>query len=247
MDVLAKISEKPSDWPNHLHAVLWADRITTRQSTGYPPFYLVYGWDCVLPIEISTLSWATTDWEQIKTTADLLFERAKQLERRESELEKAEAALLRSRMKNKAYFDANRRARPRSQNIVVGDLVLLHNTRLVKQHTDKFEDRWLGPYRVTAITALGTYKLAELDGTPMTSTATSDRVKKFYPRDPSIYREKSRISAPSADLNQADAGGGESEGEEEEEEEQIDEGDEELEGIVKRTEPKKDWTWWVEI
>jgi hypothetical protein len=40
-------------------------------------------------------------------------------------------------------------------------------------------------------------------------------------------------------------GGGESE--EEEEEEQIDEGDEELEGIVKRTEPKKDWTWWVEI
>ena len=60
VDALAKLtasSGKPGTWPQYLAAVSWADRITVRKSTGMTPFRVVFGQDCVLPVEISTESW----------------------------------------------------------------------------------------------------------------------------------------------------------------------------------------------
>ena len=51
VDVLVNLGGK---WTRHLSSVLWADRITTRRSTGYTPFQLVYGQECVLPVELDT-------------------------------------------------------------------------------------------------------------------------------------------------------------------------------------------------
>jgi hypothetical protein len=56
VDALQKISTTPWDWPNHLHWVLWAERISTRRSTGKAPFKLVFGCQCVLPVEMRLAS-----------------------------------------------------------------------------------------------------------------------------------------------------------------------------------------------
>ena len=45
-------SASPSEWPNFLSAILWADRTTVRKSTGFKPVQLVYGRQCLLPIEL---------------------------------------------------------------------------------------------------------------------------------------------------------------------------------------------------
>ena len=56
VDVLAKLtapSGKPGNWPAHLAAVSWVDRITVRKSTGMTPYRVVFGQECFLPVEIA--------------------------------------------------------------------------------------------------------------------------------------------------------------------------------------------------
>ena len=64
-------SGKPGNWPAHLAAVSWADRITVRKSTGMTPYRVVFGQECLLPVEIAMESWCavvlvwrriTSDW-----------------------------------------------------------------------------------------------------------------------------------------------------------------------------------------
>ena len=61
------------------------------------------------------------------------------------------------------WFDKHRRLRPETAIINIGDLVLLHDTKLDNQHTDKLTDRWGGPYKVLRILDGGTHVLTELD------------------------------------------------------------------------------------
>jgi len=98
----------------------------------------------------------------VKTTAELLAVRARQLERREEDIEEAPENVRKSRLRNKAYFDKNRRERV--QTIEIGDMVLLYNSLLEKQWSQKLKNKWLGPYKIREIGETGTYLLNELDG-----------------------------------------------------------------------------------
>jgi hypothetical protein len=72
---LAKYSKKPGDWVEHLALALWADRISVRRSTGYSAFELVYGRECLLPVELSVMSWSLIDWDSVKDRDDLILAR----------------------------------------------------------------------------------------------------------------------------------------------------------------------------
>jgi len=104
VDGLAKLGPK---WVKNLPLVLWADRITTRVSMGFTPYRLVFGQDCILPIELTAVSWATVNWNRIKTRAELLAVQARQLERKEQDVRKGQENIRKSRLRNKAYFDKN--------------------------------------------------------------------------------------------------------------------------------------------
>ena len=56
----------------NLLLVVLADCITTCASTGFAPYELVFGQDCVLPIELKVASWAVIAWEKVRTLEDLL-------------------------------------------------------------------------------------------------------------------------------------------------------------------------------
>ena len=49
--------------------------------------------------------------------------------------------LKKSRLSNKAWFDKNNRLRPETVIIYENDLVLLHNTKLDNQYTNKLADK----------------------------------------------------------------------------------------------------------
>lgn len=53
MNKLKKISKRLRDWPNHLHTVLWADRVTTLRSSARVPFDLVFSCQYILPVDVS--------------------------------------------------------------------------------------------------------------------------------------------------------------------------------------------------
>jgi len=161
--------------------ILWADRITTRASTGFTPYRLVFGQDCIVPIELTAASWATVNWNRIKTRAELLAARARQLERKEEDVREAQENIRKSRLRNKGYFDKNRCERV--DQIEVRDLVLLYNSIRDKQWSQKLSNKWLAPYRIGQIAQdRGTYLLEELDGLKLEGIFTGDHVRRFHLR-----------------------------------------------------------------
>jgi hypothetical protein len=175
-------------WSRYLSLAMWADRITVRRTTGYSAFELVYGRECLLPIQLAVNSWNLVDWDVVKDDESLILARMEQLDERK--LMEAEAArnLQRSRIQNKAYFDSIRRIRPPSQALKKGDLVvaarfpkLLLGERLSRE--DKLDDRWEGPYRIRDEVEDSTYYLLEeLSGVPLKRKFAGNQLKKYFVR-----------------------------------------------------------------
>jgi hypothetical protein len=97
--------------------MLWPDRTTHRASTGLTPYEIEHLDRAVLPIELEAPTWNVLPWEEVRDTADLLAVRARQLERREEDLEEARLHLQRVRESNKDYFDENHRLRAEDFNV----------------------------------------------------------------------------------------------------------------------------------
>ena len=79
------------------------------------------------------------------------------------DVDSAIAEIKKSRLANKAWFDKKKRLRPEMAPINKGNLILLHDTRLHNQHTDKLADRWGGPFLVHKVLEGGAYILSEID------------------------------------------------------------------------------------
>jgi hypothetical protein len=67
--------DKPTKWLEYLPLVLWVDRVSVRRSIGYSVFILLYGRDCILPIDFAVSSWSMIDWIEIRDREDLLIVR----------------------------------------------------------------------------------------------------------------------------------------------------------------------------
>ena len=80
MNILKKVvGENKKSWDNKIKYIVWADRITTKTSTGKTPFELVYGLEAKLPmnLQIPILRFAqqyTTDAEAIQGRINQLIE-----------------------------------------------------------------------------------------------------------------------------------------------------------------------------
>ena len=99
VDALSKMSDGGStNWVWNLPAVLWADRSTVRTSTGLTPYYINCGSKPVLFIELEIPTWRILSWSKVHSTADLLAMRARQLQRRDEDLEEATLHLQRMRL-----------------------------------------------------------------------------------------------------------------------------------------------------
>lgn len=84
IDALAKMGPQ---WVQYLPAVVLVDWVTTRHSTSYAPYKLVFGQDCMLPVEMEAVTWAMIDWKRVQSREQLLAGRARQFERRQDDLE----------------------------------------------------------------------------------------------------------------------------------------------------------------
>ena len=52
-DSLVKVlDENPRDWPYMIEGVLFAHRVSRHASTKFSPFFLLYNWKPILPIDI---------------------------------------------------------------------------------------------------------------------------------------------------------------------------------------------------
>jgi len=102
--------QQPNTWVQYLPLALWADRISVRRTTGYSAFELLYGRNCLLPIDLSLPSWSVVDWEgEVTDRESLLGARMRQLDQRNLWEAQASTNLKNSRLTNKSQFDNNKR------------------------------------------------------------------------------------------------------------------------------------------
>jgi hypothetical protein len=153
-------------WDDFVYAALWASRIRVHSTTGFSPYYLVYGREPRLPGDVLRPYITKEMLLDKRTVADLTS--------RELELLGQHRAAAEFRLKAMGEADKQRwDAKIKPTSFEIGDMVML-------THEGKFglEPRYKGPYIVTKVFPdFGTYQLETIAGEPLQSLVHVDRLK----------------------------------------------------------------------
>jgi len=160
-------------WPEELAGVLWAYRIIVKSSTGETLFYVVYGAEALIPVEMEepTLRYSQAN-EESNSEAMLinleLLEERRDLAHVRMEAQKQKMERCYSQTTNLRYSK-------------VGNLVLRKVTENTRElNADKLASTWEGPYRVSAITSKWSYELENHNGGKLPSNKNMTHLKEYY-------------------------------------------------------------------
>jgi len=167
-------------WPTKVHHAFFADKVITRHSTGFSPFYLLHGLDPILPFDLFEATHLVEGFYSGMTSQHLLALRICQLEKRPDDIDAAFNTLYKSRLHSKAQFEKKYTRRLMKTSFKPGDLVLVHNSQVEKELDWKSKPRYLGPYEVVRHTQGGSYVLKEMDGTISARGVAAFRLIPYY-------------------------------------------------------------------
>jgi hypothetical protein len=173
--------EKLKSWIDNLHVVLWADRFIVKFITDLISFYLQCDSETMFSIELKIFIWRILSWQEIHIIEDLLTMRARQLQRRNENMNEAKHLLKRMRKQNKKYFDSKHLLTDKDIN--KNDLVLFHdiqheNDRNINR---KLKYKWRESFRIKeVIQNKKIYLLQKLDEIDLIEIFVENRIKKFH-------------------------------------------------------------------
>ena len=139
--LVRSLKESNSHWVEELDSVLWGLRTTPNRTTGYTPFFMVYGAEAVLPCDIIHDS-----------------PRVRMYEEREAELDQQDSLDALEEERDAFYQQQARRYQSRevrAKNYNVGELVLC----LPNKKKDKLKPKWEGPFIIDKVLTGGAYRL----------------------------------------------------------------------------------------
>jgi len=138
------------DWDEHLPAAELAFNNSKNETTGFTPFYLVYGREARMPLDLALapLTKAADNPTAAEATA-----------RWRAALQRASDNTARQQRRQKTYADRTRR----EVRFAVGDRVLLSTEHLKligeRKRARKLTERYIGPYRVKRVVNANAYEL----------------------------------------------------------------------------------------
>ncbi|TKC12032.1 DDE-type integrase/transposase/recombinase, partial [Robertmurraya kyonggiensis] len=157
-------------WMKELFPVVWGLRSQPSKATGQSPFFLVYGSEAVLPVDVMHGAPRVEEFQE--AMAD---------EQRMLEVDTAEEVRLAALLHNAAYLQGIRRFHDKNvktRSFQIGDLVLrrIQNTA---GHS-KLTSPWDGPFLVSKVLKPGTYRLQTEDGVELPNPWNIEHLRKFY-------------------------------------------------------------------
>ena len=169
----------PFDWEDQLPKVCMAYNTSIHASTGYTPFFLMFGCQARLPIDLvyGTKVQQIPVKEYATSTKQALEEAY---------------GLVRQKLKvahcfQKAYYDRKLHGKP----FAVGDLVWLFSPAVPRGHSKKLHHPWTGLYRVIAKLSENDYRIKKLTGRKTVQVVHFDRLK---PCDPTTRFDNPAVS-----------------------------------------------------
>jgi hypothetical protein len=158
-------------WIDELPCALWGNRTSPSRATGETPFFMVYGAEVILPLEVTMGSL------RVKT-----YDKATQDQLRHEDIDLIDERRWQAAIKNACYWQALRRYHQqfvRCRELQVDDLVL--RRVLSREGMNKLFPCWEGPYRVTQVCRPGCIRLAMEEGEPVPHPWNIEHLRKFYP------------------------------------------------------------------
>jgi len=172
-----------SRWTTVATFAFWADRATTRKSTGFSPYYMVHGVEPILPFDLTLATFLVPDLTKPMSTEELILARARQLQKRPADLAAIHDRILASRFASVHQFEKQHASTIRDFDFTLGALVLV---RSAGSTMDKTKPRYYGPMIVLRRTCNGAYRLGELDGTISRLRYAAFRLLPYHARSPSF-------------------------------------------------------------
>ena len=145
--------------------------MTPNQSIGFTPFFLAYGVEAVLPSDL--------DHGPPRVKA---FDHDQAMEAQQDAVDLLEEACKMTVIHSARYQQTLCRyheRKIRGRILEVGDLVLRRTQSTKEKH--KLSLPWEGPYTVTKVIRLGTYRLKDDNGDVLTNTWNIEQLRRFFP------------------------------------------------------------------
>jgi hypothetical protein len=158
-------------WMKELPLVVWSLRTTPSRATGFSPFFLVYGAEAVLPIDLEYGSPRTRVYDDQSNQTS-----------REDSLDQLEEARDMALLHSARYQQSLRRYHARGvrpRDFQVGDLVLRLWQDARGRH--KLTPPWEGLFIIAKILKSRTYKLANNQGEVYSNAWNIRQLRRFYP------------------------------------------------------------------
>jgi hypothetical protein len=150
--------------------VLWSLQTTPNSSTGYTPFFLLFGAEAVLPTDVRycaprVVAYVEEDAEKALADAQDLLDEAR------------DVTLARSAVYQQSLRNYHSR-RVRGWSFEPGNLVL----RLKQTSTSKLKPPWEGPYLIHEAIPGGVYRLRDpKTGKDVKNPWNAQQLRRFYP------------------------------------------------------------------
>ena len=191
--------DRGKQWPDLIIFACWAERTTVSRTTGYTPYRLMMGQECILPFDLEEATFLVRGHQDRCSTAELLRHRIRQLQRRSIDVELARERLTIAR--EVAVRDHNLRYDRRVREpFEPGQWVLLRDSSRDLTVATKENDKWTGPMVVVEQTAGRAYKLRELDGAESAEYVSHSRLRPYYRRDDIALLQRQEESERDPDL-----------------------------------------------
>lgn len=162
------VSKHQKDWDVFIPAAQMAFRTSPNETTGESPFYLLYGREPLLPMDVSLLP--PTD-----PASSIAEHRRRIVKQIELAQQIAKENIMRTQQKMKAYYDK----RSSEPDFIEGQRVWVFNPKSKKGLSKKLLHNFHGPYRVVEKLSPVHYRLRTCSNKPVTSIVHANRMKHF--------------------------------------------------------------------
>ena len=177
--------ERPFEWEDHLCQLCMAYNTSRQPTTGYTPFYLMFGRQARMPIDIM-FGTPSPPASPATEYATLLRERL------ESAFQKVRQNMKYKLERQKEVYDHKTHGSPFAD----GDLVWLHSSRVNPGQLRKLHRPWSGPFRIVKKLSDATYRIQHTSNPRCRLVVHFDRLKPCPP-DIRLLDRPQRPSPPS--------------------------------------------------
>jgi hypothetical protein len=116
-------------WPTAMHAVFWAEWITTHKALGHSAYYIAHGVEPLLPFDITEAMYMVLPQSAMMTT-ELVALRAQQLQKRPEDLDTIQDRIIKARFTSICQFKKKYTNTIRAYQFAPSNLVLVRNSRV---------------------------------------------------------------------------------------------------------------------